>query len=170
MLLFSANVTNPIEPVRRTRTPLPGPMGCVRPYDPALAAVGAGTAGYYAKRNSQKAIAEYRPVFEGHLAFESKLGREPVFPTLEDFVERSSALIGSPQQIIERRRRYHDQSVHSVMHLHADAGGLTQSSTVNRSSFSKVTSPPSSAWRYLTHPGRGSQSGPGDHFLNGAAI
>jgi alkanesulfonate monooxygenase SsuD/methylene tetrahydromethanopterin reductase-like flavin-dependent oxidoreductase (luciferase family) len=156
--LFSANVTNPIEPyaepVRHYRD-----RWAAYGHDPALAAVGAGTAGYYAKRNSQKAIAEYRPVFEGHLAFQRKLGLEPVFPTLEDFVERSSALIGSPQQIIEKLRRYHDQFGHSVMHLHADAGGLTQSSTVNRSSFSKVTSPPSSGARYPTHPGRGSQSG-----------
>ena len=55
---------------------------------------------------------------------QQQLGLEPVFPTLEDFVERSSALIGSPQQVIEKVHRYHEQFGHSVMHLHADAGGL----------------------------------------------
>jgi alkanesulfonate monooxygenase SsuD/methylene tetrahydromethanopterin reductase-like flavin-dependent oxidoreductase (luciferase family) len=122
--LFSANVTNPIEPY----------AALVRYYrerwehygnDPAAATVGAGTAGYYAARNSQDAIAAYRPVFEGQLAFQKKLGLEPVFGTLDDYVERSSALIGSPQQIIEKVHRYHDQFGHTVLHLHADAGGLS---------------------------------------------
>ncbi|MFG1809524.1 LLM class flavin-dependent oxidoreductase [Streptomyces sp. NPDC049040] len=123
--LFSANVTNPIGPYAEL----------VRHYrerwehyghDPALAAVGAGTAGYYAARTSQEALAAYRPVFEGHLAFQRRLGIEPVFRTLEDFAERSSALIGSPQQVIEKVHRYHEQLGHTVLHLHADAGGLTE--------------------------------------------
>ncbi len=49
----------------------------------------------------------------------------PVFETLEDFVERSSALIGSPAQVIEKVHRYHEQFGHTVLHLHADAGGLS---------------------------------------------
>jgi len=40
-------------------------------------------------------------------------------------VERSSALVGSPQQVIDKVHRYHDQMGHSVLHLHAEAGGLT---------------------------------------------
>ena len=47
------------------------------------------------------------------------------FGTLEDFVERSSALIGSSAQVIEKVHRYHEQFGHSVLHLHADADGLT---------------------------------------------
>lgn len=86
--LFSANVTNPIEPyaelIRYYRQ-----QWEAYGHDPALATVGAGSAGYYAARTSQEAIAAYRPVFEGHLAFQKKLGAEPVFPTLEDFVERA---------------------------------------------------------------------------------
>ncbi|WUH88933.1 LLM class flavin-dependent oxidoreductase [Streptomyces sp. NBC_00433] len=123
--LFSANVTNPIEPYAeliryyRERWAHYG-------HDPALATVGAGTAGYYAARTSQQALADYRPVFEGRLAFQRRFGLEPVFPTLEDFAERSSALIGSPQQVIEKVHRYHEQFGHSVLHLHADADGLTQ--------------------------------------------
>jgi alkanesulfonate monooxygenase SsuD/methylene tetrahydromethanopterin reductase-like flavin-dependent oxidoreductase (luciferase family) len=122
--LFSANVTNPIEPyaelVRYYRQ-----RWAQYGHDPAAAVVGAGTAGYYAARRSQDAIEAYRPVFAGHLAFQRRLGLTPVFPTLEDFVARSSALIGSPQQIIDKVHRYHDQFGHSVLHLHADAGGLT---------------------------------------------
>ncbi|WP_329562303.1 LLM class flavin-dependent oxidoreductase [Kitasatospora sp. NBC_01266] len=122
--VFSANVTHPIEPYAEL----------VRHYrerwehyghDPALATVGAGTAGYYAAPTSQDALKVYRPVFEGQLAFQKSLGLEPVFTSLEDFVERSSALIGSPQQVIEKVHRYHERLGHSVLHLHADAGGLT---------------------------------------------
>jgi alkanesulfonate monooxygenase SsuD/methylene tetrahydromethanopterin reductase-like flavin-dependent oxidoreductase (luciferase family) len=122
--LFSANVTNPIQPyaelVRyyRERWEFYG-------HDPALAAVGAGSAGYYAHPNSQVALDTYRPIFEGQLAFQQRLGLEPVFTTLEDFVERSSALIGSPQQILEKVHRYHEQFGHTVFNLPADATGLT---------------------------------------------
>ncbi|MEU6982644.1 LLM class flavin-dependent oxidoreductase [Streptomyces sp. NPDC046324] len=124
--LFSANVTHPMEPY----------AALVRHYrerwehyghDPALAVVGAGTAGFHTARTSQGAIAAYRPVFEANLALQRQLGLEPVFPTLEDFVERSSALIGSPQQVIDKVHRYHEAFGHSVLHLQADAGGLAQS-------------------------------------------
>jgi alkanesulfonate monooxygenase SsuD/methylene tetrahydromethanopterin reductase-like flavin-dependent oxidoreductase (luciferase family) len=121
--LFSANVTNPIEPYAeliryyRERWEFYG-------HDPAQAAVGAGTAGFYAAKTSQEALADYAPVFAGHLAMYQRLGTAPVFPTLEDFVERSSALIGSPQQIIEKVHRYHEQFGHSVLHLQAEPSGL----------------------------------------------
>ncbi|MET8585295.1 LLM class flavin-dependent oxidoreductase [Streptomyces collinus] len=123
--LFSANVTHPIEPYAelirhyRERWEHYG-------HDPALAVVGAGTAGYHAARTSQEAIAAYRPVFEGYRTLQQRLGLEPVFTSLEDFVERSSALIGSPQQVIDKVHRYHERFGHSVLHLHADAGGLTR--------------------------------------------
>jgi alkanesulfonate monooxygenase SsuD/methylene tetrahydromethanopterin reductase-like flavin-dependent oxidoreductase (luciferase family) len=122
--LFSANVTNPIEPyaelVRYYRERM-AHYG----HDSASVVVGAGTAGYYATRNSQDALRVYRPVFDAQRAFQRKLGLQPVFTDLEDFVARSSALVGSPQQVIEKVRRYHEQFGHSVLHLHADAGGLT---------------------------------------------
>ncbi len=37
--------------------------------------------------------------------------------------ERSSALIGSPAQVIEKVHRYHEQFGHSVLHLPAAAAG-----------------------------------------------
>lgn len=123
--LFSANVTNPIEPyaelVRyyRERWEHYG-------HDRASLTVGAGSAGFFTRRSSQQALAEYRPVFEANLAFQRRLGLPIVFETFEDYVERSSALIGSPQQIIDKVHRYHEQLGHSVLHLHADAGGLSQ--------------------------------------------
>jgi alkanesulfonate monooxygenase SsuD/methylene tetrahydromethanopterin reductase-like flavin-dependent oxidoreductase (luciferase family) len=123
--LFSANVTNSIEPYARL----------VRYYrerwahyghDPAAIAIGAGTAGYYAAKDSQQALAAYRPIFAAQRQLHGKLGLPAVFTDFDDFVARSSALIGSPQQVIDKVLRYHEQFGHSVMHLHADRGGLTE--------------------------------------------
>ncbi|MFD8522195.1 LLM class flavin-dependent oxidoreductase [Streptomyces capillispiralis] len=122
--LFSANVTHPIEPYAeliryyRERWEFHG-------HDPAKIAVGAGTAGLLVTRTSQEAIAAYRPIFESALAFQKQFGLPVVFETVEDFAERSSALIGSPQQIIDKVHRYHQQFGHTVLHLPADANGLT---------------------------------------------
>ena len=44
---------------------------------------------------------------------------------LEDYVERSSALVGSPAQVVEKVHRYHARFGHTVLHLHADGAGLT---------------------------------------------
>ena len=122
--LFSANVTHPVEPYAelirhyRERWEHYG-------HDPADVAVGAGSAGLYVAPTSQEAVEAYRPVFESNLEFQRKAGLPVVFETLEDFVERSSALIGSPQQVVDKVHRYHEHFGHSVLHLHADAGGLS---------------------------------------------
>ncbi|GAA2977706.1 LLM class flavin-dependent oxidoreductase [Actinokineospora diospyrosa] len=122
--LFSANVTNPIEPYAdlieyyRERWAHYG-------HKPADAIVGAGTAGYYAAKTSQEALATYRPIFEARLNLFLRLGVEPVFDSLEDFVARSSALVGSPEQIVDKVGRYHERFGHQVLHISADGDGLT---------------------------------------------
>ncbi|MCZ4552355.1 LLM class flavin-dependent oxidoreductase [Gordonia rubripertincta] len=124
--LFSANVTNPIEPYAelidyyRERWVHYG-------HDPAAALVGAGSAGYYATKNSQDAVNTYRPIYDATLARIESFGLPKVFLTLEDAIERSSLLLGSPQQVIDKVLRYHEKFGHEVMHLHADASGLTDS-------------------------------------------
>ena len=122
--IFSANVSNPVEPyaelVRhyRERWKFYGN----RPED---ALVGAGTAGFYVTPTSQEAVATYRPMFEARLSFTRRAGIPVVFGSIEDFIERSSALVGSPEQVIDKVGRYHGQLGHEVMHLSADADGVT---------------------------------------------
>ena len=122
--LFSANVSHPIEPyaelVRhyRQRWEFYG-------HRPEDALVGAGTAGFYVTATSQEAVTTYRPMFEARRAFAHRAGLPVVFESIEDFVERSSALIGSPEQVIDKVGRYHEQLGHEVMHLSADADGVT---------------------------------------------
>ncbi len=122
--LFSANVTNPIEPYAALVSYYRERWACYG-RDPADALVGAGTAGYYGAKTSQDAIATYRPIFEARQAALRTRGIAPVFHSLEDAIERSSALVGSPQQIIEKVHRYHEQLGHEVLHLNADGAGLT---------------------------------------------
>jgi alkanesulfonate monooxygenase SsuD/methylene tetrahydromethanopterin reductase-like flavin-dependent oxidoreductase (luciferase family) len=102
--LVAANVTSPIEPdaelVRHYRE-----RWAHYGHDPARAVAGAGTAGYYAARNSQDALALYRPIFDAQRVFQLKLALPPVFADLDDFVARSSPLIGSPQQVAPVLRR-----------------------------------------------------------------
>jgi alkanesulfonate monooxygenase SsuD/methylene tetrahydromethanopterin reductase-like flavin-dependent oxidoreductase (luciferase family) len=122
--IFSANVSNPIEPYAelvdhyRQRWAFYG-------HRPEDALVGAGTAGFYVTRTSQEGVAAYRPTFEARLAFARRVGLPTVFESIEDFVERSSALIGSPEQVIDKVGRYHEQLGHEVIHLSADADGVT---------------------------------------------
>ncbi|MFH9657579.1 LLM class flavin-dependent oxidoreductase [Streptomyces sp. NPDC017248] len=121
--LFSANVTHPVEPYAelarhyRERWEHYG-------HDPADIAVGAGSAGLYVARTSQEALRAYRPVFERNLAFQRTTGLPVVFESLEDFVARSSALIGSPEQVVDKVHRYHERLGHTVLHVSADANGL----------------------------------------------
>lgn len=122
--IFSANVTHPIEPyaalVRyyRERWEFYGRR-------PEGALVGAGTAGFHIAPTSQEAVAAYRFTFEARLAAQRSAGMPAVFDSLEDLVERSSALIGSPEQVIDKVGRYHEQFGHEVIHLSADADGVT---------------------------------------------
>jgi len=122
--IFSANVTYPIEPyaelVRHYRRRW-AHYGRVQ--EDAL--VGAGTAGFHVAATTQRAIAEYRAAFETRLAFQRRVGLPVVFESIEDFVDRSSALVGSPEQVIDKVGRYHEQLGHEVIHLSAEADGVT---------------------------------------------
>ena len=123
--IFSANVTYPIEPYAelvqhyRQRWEFYG-------NEPHDALVGAGTAGFHIAPTSQQAIDEFRPAFEARLAFARSAGLPVVFESIEDFVARSSALIGSPQQVIDKVSRYYEQLGHEVIHLSADVDGVTR--------------------------------------------
>ncbi|MCX5043134.1 LLM class flavin-dependent oxidoreductase [Aldersonia sp. NBC_00410] len=122
--VFSANVTYPIEPYGELidhyrHAWVEGGR------DPADAVVGAGTAGFYVAPTSQQAVTAYEPIFAARLAHARLAGLPVVFDSIADFVERSSALVGSPEQVIDKVGRYHDRLGHEVIHLSADSDGLT---------------------------------------------
>ncbi|QIS02829.1 LLM class flavin-dependent oxidoreductase [Nocardia brasiliensis] len=120
--LFSANVTYSIEPyaelVRHYRE-----RWAFHGHDPADALVGAGTAGFHVARTSQQARDVYRPIFEARLALARRHGLPIVFETVDDFLDRSSALVGSPEQVLDKVGRQHEQFGHEVIHLSAERDG-----------------------------------------------
>jgi alkanesulfonate monooxygenase SsuD/methylene tetrahydromethanopterin reductase-like flavin-dependent oxidoreductase (luciferase family) len=122
--LLLANVAQPLEPhaelVRRYRE-----RWEFYRRDPAGLLVGAAVAGYYGARTSQQAIKTYRPIHDARQVWLRGRGGTPAFCSLEDAIARSSLLVGSPAQIIDKVLRYHGQLGHEVLQLPADADGLT---------------------------------------------
>jgi alkanesulfonate monooxygenase SsuD/methylene tetrahydromethanopterin reductase-like flavin-dependent oxidoreductase (luciferase family) len=123
---FSANVTFPIdsyaELIDHYRE-----QWRANGRDPKDAVVGAGTAGHFTARTSQQAKDAYEPLFRAQVAHFTAAGIPQVWSDYDDYVDRSSALIGSPEQVIDKVHRYHQRLAHTVVHLHADAAGLTPS-------------------------------------------
>lgn len=93
---------------------------------PFACALGARTAGLYVARRSQDTIDTYRPVFEVRQGLFRRNGVVSVFHSVEDAVDRSPALIGSPEQVIYKVHRYREWLGHEVMHIQADPGGLPE--------------------------------------------
>lgn len=86
--------------------------------DPADALVGAGFGVFVAKR-SQDALGAARPFYDQIAArgVDTFNNFDPsvLFTSFEDFVERSSLLIGSPQQAIDKLARYHEAYGYSAV-------------------------------------------------------
>jgi alkanesulfonate monooxygenase SsuD/methylene tetrahydromethanopterin reductase-like flavin-dependent oxidoreductase (luciferase family) len=114
----------PDRAVRRADPLLPGTLGALRPRPgpgPRRRRVGRLLRRPHLPGGDRDVPADLR---RPAAAF-TRLGLTPVFPTLSDAIERSSILVGSPQQIIDKVHRYHAEFGHEVMHLHADGDGLT---------------------------------------------
>ncbi|MEV7184861.1 LLM class flavin-dependent oxidoreductase [Kitasatospora sp. NPDC093102] len=118
--LFSANSFHPLEKYRalvehyRERWEHYG-------HDPERARVGAGFGGLYVAKRSQDAVEGFRPYWNA--LFDSAAGRHnnSPFRSLEDALERGSALVGSPQQVIEKIHRYHEAFGNEVVGIGVDA-------------------------------------------------
>lgn len=116
--IFSANVTYSVEPYQQL-VEYYRQQWVAAGRDPEDALVGAGSAGFLIRPTSQEAKALFHPVFE------ARYGNSEIWHSYEDFLERSSALVGSPAEISEKILRYHEALGHEVMHLSADGDGLT---------------------------------------------
>ncbi|XVQ16125.1 LLM class flavin-dependent oxidoreductase [Spirillospora sp. CA-255316] len=91
-------------------------------HDPSEALVGIGTSGYFGAKTSQEAVARYRPVFEALIAANRRFdGGSIPFVDVTEWIEHSSVLVGSPQQIIEKVHAQHALFGHEALHIHVDA-------------------------------------------------
>jgi alkanesulfonate monooxygenase SsuD/methylene tetrahydromethanopterin reductase-like flavin-dependent oxidoreductase (luciferase family) len=89
---------------------------------------GAGTPGFLVAKTSQAAIETYRPVYERYAALQRGFGGQPSHATVEEFIEHSPALIGSPEQVIDKVHRQHEIFGHSVAVFSVDPDGLAEES------------------------------------------
>ncbi|MEU3628152.1 luciferase [Amycolatopsis coloradensis] len=92
-------------------------------HDPADALVGSGAGGLYVAKTSQAALDGYRPYFEALMKTPAYQHNKSEFTTLEDKVANGSALVGSPEQVIDKIGDYHASFGHEVQAVSVD--GLT---------------------------------------------
>ena len=126
--VFSANGMNPVtryaELIRHYRD-----RWAAQGRDPAQALVGAGHGQTYVTRNSQDAVAAYQPVYEKFAAMVANSGQLPgtftIYDGYDDFLERGSALVGSPQQVIDKVGRYHQAFGNRLIAIGGHPGNLT---------------------------------------------
>lgn len=127
--VFSANGMNPVtryaELIRHYRS-----RWAAAGRDPADALVGAGHGQTYVTRDSQDAVAAYRPVYERFAAMVANSGQLPgtftVYDGYEDFLRRGSALVGSPEQVIDKVGRYHEAFGNELIAIGGHPGHLTR--------------------------------------------
>ncbi|WP_213813670.1 LLM class flavin-dependent oxidoreductase [Glaciihabitans sp. dw_435] len=133
--IFSANAMNPItkyaELIRHYRA-----KWAEHGRNPVDALVGAGHIGLYVTRNSQEAREAYRPIYEQFVASVAQAdhslpGTRTDYDSYEDFLERGSALVGSPQEVIDKVGRYHEQFGYSLISVGGQPNGFTHTQFVD---------------------------------------
>jgi alkanesulfonate monooxygenase SsuD/methylene tetrahydromethanopterin reductase-like flavin-dependent oxidoreductase (luciferase family) len=85
---------------------------------------------------SQEAKAAYRPVYEEFVAAVTKAdhslpGTRTDYADYDDYLARSSALVGSPQEVIDKVGRYHEAFGNSVISVGGHPGHLGRTQWVD---------------------------------------
>jgi alkanesulfonate monooxygenase SsuD/methylene tetrahydromethanopterin reductase-like flavin-dependent oxidoreductase (luciferase family) len=133
--IFSANVSNPVDRYAELADHYRKHWE-ERGRDPKDAVVGAGTAGFYAARTSQEATETFRPVYESLASMlrtsnHSLPGTSTIWDSYETFLEHSSALVGSPGQIIDKVHRYYDKLGQTVLTVSGHQRGLSRTQWID---------------------------------------
>jgi alkanesulfonate monooxygenase SsuD/methylene tetrahydromethanopterin reductase-like flavin-dependent oxidoreductase (luciferase family) len=96
---------------------------------PEDALVAAGFLGLLVADTTQQALRLYEPAFEAFRRSPGALHNRLPFTTVEEYARDSSALIGSPQQVIDKIGRYHAAFGHEVSGISLDVPGLPEAVT-----------------------------------------
>lgn len=127
--LFSANGFHPMEKyaalIRHYRERL-----AAYGHDPEQAVVGAGFIALLVAPHSQDARRAYEPAFRAFLESPGAQHNRLPFTTLEEFIEQGSALIGSPEEVLDKIGRYHDAFGHELTGVPLELAGVPD--TVSR--------------------------------------
>jgi alkanesulfonate monooxygenase SsuD/methylene tetrahydromethanopterin reductase-like flavin-dependent oxidoreductase (luciferase family) len=79
-------------------------------YDhPGAPLVGAGFPALLIRKNSQDAIEAYRPFWNAQRATPAAKHNNSPFWELEEFIDQGSALVGSPEQVLDKIQRFSDE-------------------------------------------------------------
>lgn len=98
--------------------------------DPADALVGSGADGVFVAPTSQAAVEGYRPYFEARARSALHQRHGSPYRTVEEIIDGGSALVGSPQQVIDKIADYHASFRHEVLALSVDGLCATDSRAV----------------------------------------
>lgn len=122
--IFSSNTFHPIEKYKeliqhyRERLAYYG-------HNPAHAVVGSGARGLYLANTTEEAIKRYRPYYDEYNHTEPAKYNQSPFKNLEDNIQNGPALVGSPDQVIEKLLKYHQAYGHQVQSISVE--GLDES-------------------------------------------
>jgi alkanesulfonate monooxygenase SsuD/methylene tetrahydromethanopterin reductase-like flavin-dependent oxidoreductase (luciferase family) len=129
--IFSANGFNPLEHYGRLIDHYRAKWAEFG-RDPQDALVGAGHIALVVRRTSQEAREAFRPSYEklatslresgGH----QLPGTFTIYEDYDDYLAQSSALVGSPQEVLDKVHRYHEAFGNTVIHISGHGGELGQ--------------------------------------------
>jgi alkanesulfonate monooxygenase SsuD/methylene tetrahydromethanopterin reductase-like flavin-dependent oxidoreductase (luciferase family) len=86
-------------------------------HDPRYAYVGSGSGGTYIADTTQQAKEQYGPVYEGLVASFNTPGNNTPFRDIDHAVAEGPALVGSPQQVIDKILSYHEAYGHDLQSM-----------------------------------------------------
>ncbi|MFB7891870.1 LLM class flavin-dependent oxidoreductase [Microbacterium sp. NPDC056044] len=114
--LFSANAIQPLENygvlVDHYRSEF-----ARHGHDPAGALVAAGSGALFIADTTQEAIAQYGPVYNAIVAATNVPGNNTPFRDIEHAVAEGPALVGTPQQVIDKIARFHGRLGHDLQSI-----------------------------------------------------
>ncbi|MGU3645079.1 LLM class flavin-dependent oxidoreductase [Microbacterium sp. C23T] len=114
--LFSANAIQPLENygvlVDHYRSEF-----ARHGHDPAGAFVAAGSGALFIADTTQEAIAQYGPVYNAIVAATNVPGNNTPFRDIEHAVAEGPALVGTPQQVVDKIARFHGRLGHDLQSI-----------------------------------------------------
>lgn len=120
--IFSSNTFHPLEKYKeliehyRERLDYYG-------HDPIQAVVGSGARGLYLANTTEEAINGYRPYYDAYNHTEPAKYNQSPFVNLEDNIKNGPALVGTPDQVIEKLLKYHKAYGHQVQSISVEGLG-----------------------------------------------
>lgn len=95
-------------------------------HKPEDAVVGAGSGGLFVARTSREARNAYRPIYQKFLDSPGAKHNKTPFTDVDDVIDNGPALIGSPEEVLDKVGRYHEALGHDVLAIGIESPGLTE--------------------------------------------